>query len=169
MNFFKSIWTSFLGISSSIIPMFFTVCKSGACTAACVSPLASLIGISSAGLLASPWIQTLYPLLLVISSVSFTISYYKLYVLPKYEKQVSCDSDCACTSIVNSSQYRISLWSFWIGLVASISFFIYYEYQNYSSYVHSNRLIQEIELRTISGADSLESNSSCCSGAKTCE
>ena len=94
MNKFKSIWTTISGSISSIIPMFFTVCKSGVCTVACVSPVASILGISSASLIASPLTQSLFPLLLVISSVSFTISYYKLYLLPKYE--TNCNSDCAC-------------------------------------------------------------------------
>lgn len=94
MNKIKSLWISITGSLSSIIPLFFTVCKSGTCGAVCVSPIASLLGISSVSLIASPLMQSLVPLLLVISAVSFTISYYKIYVLPK--QQSSCDVDCTC-------------------------------------------------------------------------
>ena len=93
MNKIKSFWTTITGSISSIIPLFFTVCKSGACGAVCVSPIASLFGISSAGLIASPLTQSLFPLLLAISAVSFTVSYYKLYVLPKLA--TNCNTDCA--------------------------------------------------------------------------
>jgi hypothetical protein len=132
MNKIKSIWTTITGSLSSIIPLFFTVCKSGACGAVCVSPIASLLGISSASLIASPLMQSLFPLLLVISAVSFTVSYYKIYVLPKYASN-SCQTDCACEPIKNSRQHTISLWTFWVGLIATIFFFTYFEYQNYKA------------------------------------
>ena len=132
MNKIKSFWTTITGSLSSIIPIFFTVCKSGACGAVCVSPIASILGISSASLIASPLVQSLFPLLLVISAVSFTVSYYKIYVLPKYTSK-SCDTDCACEPVKSSFQQRFSLWTFWIGLVASIIFFTYFEVQNYKA------------------------------------
>ena len=132
MNKIKSFWTTITGSLSSIIPMFFTVCKSGACGAVCVSPFASILGISSASLIASPLVQSLFPLLLVISAVSFTVSYYKIYVLPKYAN-ASCNTDCACEPVKNSFQQKFSLWTFWMGLVASIIFFSYFEVQNYKA------------------------------------
>ncbi len=128
----KSFWTTITGSLSSIIPMFFTVCKSGACGAICVSPFASILGISSASLIASPLVQSLFPLLLVISAVSFTVSYYKIYVLPKYAN-ASCNTDCNCEPIKNSFQQKFSLWTFWIGLVVSIIFFTYFEVQSYKA------------------------------------
>ena len=130
MNKIKSAWTSIAGSLSSIIPMFFTVCKSGACGAVCVSPIASILGISSASLMASPLVQSLFPILLVLSAVSFTVSYYKLYVLPKYAS-TSCNTDCSCEPAKSSLRQKFSLWIFWIGLLASIIFFTYYEIQNY--------------------------------------
>lgn len=108
MNKITSFWTTITGSLSSIIPMFFNVCKSGACGAVCVSPIASILGISSASLIASPLVLSLFPLLLVISAVSFTVSYYKIYVLPKYAT-TNCNTDCACEPIKSSFQQKFSL------------------------------------------------------------
>ena len=171
MNKLKSIWTTLSGSLSSIIPMFFTVCKSGACTVACVSPIASVLGISSASLTASPLMQSLVPLLLVISAVSFTVSYYKLYVLPKYAK--SCDTDCACEPTKNSFQQKFSVWTFWVGLAASIIFFTYFEFQNYKANTTSKATIKTEQIinsanKTIS-TDTTETEKPCCSGDKKCE
>ncbi len=133
MNTIKSFWISISGSVSSIIPLFFTVCKSGACGAVCISPVASILGISSATLITSPLTQSLFPLLLVISAVSFTVSYYKLYVLPTYSTTNNCTTNCACEAPQKTSQYKISLWTFWIGVITSIIFFTYFEYQNYKA------------------------------------
>lgn len=148
MNRAKTIWTTLSGSISSIIPMFFTVCKSGVCTAACISPIASILGISSASLIASPLTQSLFPLLLVISAVSFTVSYYKLYVLPKYTS--SCATDCNCEPTKNSFQQKFSVWTFWVGLITSIFFFSYFEYQTYQSNI-------------------TEAEKTCCTGNTECE
>jgi hypothetical protein len=158
MNKIKSIWTTISGSISSIIPMFFTVCKSGACTAVCVSPIASVLGISSASLTASPIMQSLVPLLLVISAVSFTVSYYKLYVLPKYAtSKTNCETDCACETPTQSKQYKFSLYTFWIGLLTSIIFFTYFEYQNYKA--NTQKLKAEISTKT---------EEPCCASGTTC-
>lgn len=134
MDKLKSIWTTLTGSISSIIPMFFACCKTGACTAVCVSPFASLLGVSSASIASSPLMKPFYSLLIIISSISFTTSYFKLYVLPKYNTK-GCATDCNCTPIKPSFQERFSLYSFWIGLVVSIVFFTYFEYQNYQTSV----------------------------------
>ncbi len=135
MNKLKSFWATLSGSISSIIPLFFAVCKTGACTAVCVSPIASLLGISSATFVATPLAKSLFPLLLVISSVSFTVSYYQLYVLTKLSTNTNnCgDGSCGCEPPKQSMQYKFSLYSFWIGLIASIVFFTYYEYENYKA------------------------------------
>jgi hypothetical protein len=77
--------------------------------------------------------KSLYPLLLVISAVSFTVSYYRLYVLPRYAASAAkgCDESCACDSGKDDKQLKISKYIFWIGLLASVLFFSYFEYQNY--------------------------------------
>jgi hypothetical protein len=157
----KSFWLTISGSISSIIPLFFTVCKSGACGAVCISPIASILGISSATLIASPITQSLFPLLLVISSVSFTISYYKLYVLPKLTEYNTCNSDCNCENPKQTKQYKISLYTFWIGLLASVFFFTYFEYQNYkanSSLVNK----QNVEIKNATSDDSLNTEIPCC-------
>lgn len=134
MDKLKNLWTTIVGSVSSIFPLFFAVCKpGGACAVACASPIASLFGISSASLAATPLMKSLYPLLLVISAVSFTVSYYRLYVLPRYtaSNATGCDDACACGPAKDDKQVKISKFIFWIGLVASIGFFSYFEYQNY--------------------------------------
>ena len=136
MNNLKNLWTTIVGSMSSIFPLFFAFCKpGGACAIACASPIASLFGISSASLAATPLMKSLYPLLLVISAVSFTVSYYRLYVLPHYiaSNASGCDAACACDSGKDVKQLKISKYIFWIGLLASIIFFSYFEYQNYKT------------------------------------
>lgn len=168
MKKIKSFWTTISGSISSIIPLFFTVCKSGACGAVCISPIASILGISSATLIASPLTQSLFPLLLVISSVSFTISYYKLYVLPKLTENNSCKTDCNCESPKQTKQYKISLYTFWIGLIASIIFFTYFEYQNYKANTSSVKK-HNTEIKNGSITDSLDTEKPCCSSGETCD
>jgi hypothetical protein len=168
MKKFKSIYTTLSGSISSIIPMFFTVCKSGVCTVACVSPIASVLGISSAGLMASPLTQSLYPLLLVICAVSFTVSYYKIYVLPKYAT-TNCETDCACEPTKNSFQQKFAVWTFWIGLLASIFFFSYFEYQNYKANVATKELKKSVQKSKIPLTDSAESEEPCCGEGESCE
>lgn len=134
MNRLKNLWTTIVGSVSSIFPLFFAFCKpGGACAVACASPIASLFGISSASLAATPLMKSLYPLLLVISAVSFTVSYYRLYVLPRYKASnaTGCDDACACDTGKDDKQLKLSKYIFWIGLLASIVFFSYFEYQNY--------------------------------------
>ncbi len=169
MNKFKSIWTSLSGSISAIIPMFFTVCKSGVCTVACVSPIASLLGISSAGLMASPITQSLYPVLLVICAVSFTVSYYKLYVLPKFASN-NCNTDCACESPKNSFQQKFAVWIFWIGLLTSLFFFSFFEYQNYKANTNVKTTIKtEQKINVINPIDSSKVDAPCCSEGETCD
>ena len=148
MNKIKSIWSTLTGSISAAIPLFFAVCKSGACTAVCVSPIASIFGISSASLTASPIMKSIFPLLLVISAVAFTISYYKLYVLPKFASASNCASDCGCETAKKPLHKTFPFWSFWIGLVASILFFTYFEVQNYNSETQKNTASTEQNVPT---------------------
>lgn len=133
MDRLKNLWTTIVGSVGSIFPLFFAFCKpGGACAVACASPIASLFGISSASLAATPLMKSLYSLLLVLSAVSFTISYYRLYILPRYNSS-GCDDVCACNPEKEDRQLKLSKYIFWIGLFASIVFFSYFEYQNYKS------------------------------------
>lgn len=171
MGKIKSTWTTLSGSVSSIIPMFFTVCKSGVCTVACTSLIASILGISSASLTASPLTQSLIPLLLIISTVSFTVSYYKIYVLSKYE--ISCATDCNCKPIKNTFQQKFSVWTFWLGLIASIFFFSYFEYQNYKENTSTKTEInkeQKMNLKNnLITIDTTETEKPCCTENSKCE
>jgi hypothetical protein len=160
MKKLKSLWTTIVGSLSSIFPLFFAMCKpGGACAVACASPIASLFGISSASLAATPLMKSLYPLLLVVSAVSFTISYYKLYVLPKYATLAApgCNTDCACDGPKEGNPLRISKSIFWIGLISSILFLSYFEYQNY-------------QINTAKSAiENCEDEKACCAEGSACE
>jgi len=164
MNKIKSIWTTITGSVSASIPLFFAVCKSGACTAVCVSPIASIFGISSASLTASPLMKSLFPLLLVISAVAFTISYYKLYVLPKYASATSCESDCGCDTPQKPLHKTFPFWSFWVGLVASIVFFTYFEIQNYNSETQN---VTETAKQSVPTTE--KTAEACCTTGEKCE
>lgn len=127
----RTIWTTITGGLASIVPILFSVCKGGACVGVCVSPVASLFGVSSATIAASPIVNAIEPLLIAISAVSFTVSYYSLYVLPKYN---TCSTGDACACGPSDSEKRkvnITKAVFWIGLVLSIGFLSYFEYQKY--------------------------------------
>jgi len=82
----KSIWTSITGGITSAAPILLSCCKSGACVGVCTSPIASLFGVSSGTIASSPLVSALEPLLIAISAVSFTVSYYSLYV---YQNQIA--------------------------------------------------------------------------------
>jgi hypothetical protein len=172
MSKLKSIWTSLSGSVSSILPLFFAVCKpGGACAVACASPIASLFGISSASLAATPLMKSMYPLLLVISAVSFTVSYYKLYILPKYAKTNSsgCDTECGCETPKDLKQFKLSRVIFWIGLLASVFFFSYFEYQNYKANTAATTINKTEQSVNSNQTDTTESKEPCCSGDTKCE
>src|ERR1035437_2014615 len=128
----KSLWTSITGGLTSAAPILLSCCKSGACIGVCASPLASLFGISSATLASSPLVSALEPLLIAISAVSSTISYYSLYVSPKF----NCNTEGACACAPTEKEKRkikISKAVFWIGLILSVSFLSYFEYSKYKA------------------------------------
>lgn len=131
----KTIWTTITGGLASLAPILFSVCKGGACVGVCVSPVASLFGISSATIAASPIVGALEPLLIAISAVSFTISYYSLYVLPKLNNN-NCNTEGSCGCVPTDKEKRkitITKAIFWLGLVLSIGFLSYFGYQKYQA------------------------------------
>jgi hypothetical protein len=167
MNKLKSIWTTITGSISSVIPLFFACCKSGACVGVCASPITSLLGISTAGFMASPIFGAFVPVLLVLSAVSFTMSYYDLYVLPKL---TSCATDCDCNPEMDR-QKRISKWIFWIGLIASTFFFTYFEVQKYQTEKSNSIKTEELIKRLNSHPNSVDSTevSPCCASGSKCD
>lgn len=135
MKKLKSLWLTLTGSVSSVVPVLFACCKSGACVGVCASPVASLFGISTASIAGSPLMSALEPLLIAISAVSFTVSYYTLYVLPKL---ATCNTgaDCACgPTAAEKRKVRLSKSIFWVGLIASIFFLTYFEFQKYQTNV----------------------------------
>ncbi|PBQ33927.1 hypothetical protein CNR22_19775 [Sphingobacteriaceae bacterium] len=130
----KSFWTTLTGGLASAAPILFSVCKGGACVGVCVSPVASLFGISSATVAASPIVNALEPLLIALSAVSFTISYYSLYVLPKLN--CTTPNGCACEpSVKEKRKLNINKAVFWIGLILSSGFLSYFEITKYQANV----------------------------------
>lgn len=128
----KSFWASITGGLTSAAPVLLSCCKSGACIGVCASPIASLFGVSSATLANSPLIAALEPVLIAISAVSFTISYYSLYVLPKFN--CNTPGGCACEPTANEKRkVTINKTVFWIGLIVSIGFLSYFEVSKYQA------------------------------------
>ncbi|MCC6371993.1 MAG: hypothetical protein IT236_13395 [Bacteroidia bacterium] len=126
----KSIFASITGGLTSAAPILFACCKSGACVGVCASPVASLFGVSSAAIAGSPWVGVLEPILIALSAVSFTVSYYQLYVLPK----TNCASGDVCACAPDPKELRkqkITKFVFWFGLILSIGFLSYFEYNKY--------------------------------------
>ncbi|WP_430405632.1 hypothetical protein [Fluviicola sp.] len=128
----RTIWTTITGGLTSSAPILLACCKSGACVGVCASPVASLFGVSSATIANSPVINALEPLLIAISAVSFTISYYSLYVIPKLNCKTGNQCDCGPND-KEKRKVKVSKAIFWIGLVLSLSFLSYFEYSKYSS------------------------------------
>lgn len=134
----KSFWASITGGFTSAAPILLSCCKSGACVGVCASPVASLFGVSSATLANSPLISALEPLLIAISAVSFTISYYSLYVLPKLNN-CNTPEGCACEPTAKEKRkVKINKAVFWIGLILSIGFLSYFEISKYQAATAAN-------------------------------
>lgn len=130
----RTIWTTITGGLTSSAPILLACCKSGACVGVCASPVASLFGVSSATIANSPVINALEPVLIAISAVSFTISYYSLYVIPKLNCKTGNSCDCA-PGDKEKRKVKLSKAIFWIGLILSLSFLSYFEYSKYNAAV----------------------------------
>ncbi|MBL7917981.1 MAG: hypothetical protein JNM96_06265 [Bacteroidia bacterium] len=128
----KSFLTTLTGGLTSAAPILLSCCKSGACVGVCVSPIASLFGISSASLAASPIVSAIEPVLIAISAVSFTVSYYTLYVLPKYNCGTGNDCNCA-PDPKEIRKTKLNKFVFWFGLILSIGFLSYFEITKYQA------------------------------------
>jgi hypothetical protein len=125
----KTIWTSLTGSFTSTAPVLLACCKSGACIGVCAAPVASLFGISSASLAASPLMNVLEPLLIAVGAVAFTMSYYSLYVIPAAACATpSCSPSSGAAEKVKNRGAKII---FWTGLILSIGFLSYFQYDKY--------------------------------------
>lgn len=156
----KSIWTTLTGGITSAAPILLSCCKSGDCIGVCSSPIASLFGVSSASIASSLLVNALEPLLIALSAVSFTVSYYSLYVLPK----LNCNTKDGCACELTDKEKRktkINKAVFWIGLILSIGFLSYFEITKYQSAKNSEASATECSV----------SSEECCAGgdSTTCE
>lgn len=153
----KSIWTTITGGLTSVAPILLSCCKSGACVGVCASPVASLFGISSATLAGSPWMGIAEPILIAASAVSFTVSYYSIYILPK----LNCDTGgCGCAPTEKEKRRtKLNKFVFWFGLILSIGFLSYFEVTKYQAATAS------IEYGIEYSAPSEE----CCTDSTSCE
>lgn len=160
MKIKKSIWTTLTGGLTSAAPILLACCKSGACVGVCASPIASLFGISSATMASSPWMSIVEPILIAISAVSFTVSYYSIYVLPKLNCNTKDSCECAPTA-KEISKIKLNKFIFWFGLILSIGFLSYFEISKYQA------ATQEQDCGTECSAPAEE----CCSGgdSTSCE
>ncbi|MEQ1733023.1 MAG: hypothetical protein ABL940_05085 [Bacteroidia bacterium] len=163
MNKLKSLWTSFIGSISSATPLLFACCKSGACVGVCASPVTSLFGISSATFANSPLFNAFIPLLIALSAVSFTVSYYSLYVLPKFS---NCSTDCNCETPNNKSE-KWAKFIFWVGLSASVFFFTYFEIQKYN--VNNAQKLCGTTMESVNVLPMDTTKTECCTVGTTCD
>lgn len=132
MKNLKSIIPAISGSLGAAAPVLLTCCKSTACIGVCASPVASLLGISTAGLASSPLLNVFEPVFIAVSAVSFTISYYRLY---KVAQPVSCATaeDCGCSPSLEKEKRSLkrSRRIFWLSLAASVLVLGYFEFQKY--------------------------------------
>jgi hypothetical protein len=165
----KTIWTTITGGLASVAPILFSVCKGGACVGVCVSPVASLFGISSATIAASPIVSAIEPLLIAISAVSFTVSYYSLYVLPKLNSSCNTEAACGCAPTDKEKiKIKITKAIFWLGLVLSIGFLSYFEFQKYQA-ATTSALTECLTSECAPGKCSIEETDSKATCGSTCD
>ncbi|MBA3681915.1 MAG: hypothetical protein H0W73_12255 [Bacteroidetes bacterium] len=166
----KSLWASITGGLTSAAPILLSCCKSGACVGVCASPIASLFGVSSATIASSPLVMALEPLLIAISAVSFTISYYSLYVLPK----LNCNTPdgCACEPTAKEKRKtKINKAVFWTGLILSIGFLSYFEITKYQAAKNAEASIECSTTECAPGECSAPKEESCttaCDSTSSC-
>jgi hypothetical protein len=115
------------------------------------------------------------PILIALSAVSFTISYYSLYVLPKGN---ACKTDCDCEPDPDQiKKEKLSKRIFWIGLIASLIFFTYFEVQKYEAHSANAAATKtaccpakpEVKKDSLQSQPISDTSKACCPEGKTCE
>jgi len=124
----KSTKATLVGVGASSLSLLGVCCGSGVCVVtcgvACATPIASILGISTAGL--SAFNSNFLPVLTAISAVAFTIAYFSLY---KKKEENCCDDDNVAT--VSSKRNRWIKPVFWVGLLLTIGFYTKVIAENY--------------------------------------
>ena len=110
----KSIKATISGLGASLLSLAGICCGTGACAAACgpvlIAPVASFLGLSSAGI--SSLMSGLLPLFAAASAVAFTVAYYSIYKKPATE----CCDDPAGKSVARNRNPWVKP-AFWVGLL----------------------------------------------------
>ncbi len=164
----KSFWASITGSLTSVAPILFSACKSGACVGVCVSPVASIFGISSATIASSPIMSVIEPVLIALSAVSFTISYYSLYVLPKFNCNTS--DGCGCEPTAKEKRnIKINKAVFWIGLMLSIGFLSYFEISKYQAANNAANPQTECSTTECAPGECTDTETKSCSDSTACD
>ena len=126
----KSTKSTLLGLSTSTASLIGVSCGSGACAAACgavcAAPIASVLGISTAGF--STFTNDFLPVFTAISAIAFTMAYYSIY-----KKK---NNDECCPKEDTRMQKPKNRWTkpiFWIGLLLTLGFYVNAMANNFSS------------------------------------
>ncbi|MEL6674825.1 MAG: hypothetical protein AAFR61_21635 [Bacteroidota bacterium] len=109
----SSIRASLSGLGASSLTFLGLCCGGGLCAVACAAPVASILGVSSAGL--AQFTQQYLPLLAALSAAAFTVGYYQLYRMPK--------EDCCGPDETPARGFSWAKSLFWVGLVLSVGFY----------------------------------------------
>jgi hypothetical protein len=90
-------------------------------------------------------------------------------VLPKYA--AACAPDCACGPTTKTFQQKFAIGAFWIGLLASIFFFSYFEYQNYKANTAPKAsIVSPSNLPTTNTSTASDTTEApCCAEGQSCE
>ena len=78
----KSFWSTISGGISSFLPFLAACCGigcAGSCGVVCVATIAAALGLSSVSIFLNQWWDVLFPLMIALSSVSFTAAYFTIY------------------------------------------------------------------------------------------
>lgn len=87
-------------------------------------------------------------------------------MLPKFASAASCETDCGCETPQKPLHKTFPFWSFWVGLVASIVFFTYFEVQNYTSNSETQKVTAVVE-KSVPAAE--KAAEPCCASDAKCE
>lgn len=120
----KSLWVSAAGLLAALPSLLVSCCGAGCagtCGIACLAPVASLLGVSIAGILGSPAWKALQSILIAVSAVSFTVAYYALYKRPT--PGAACSGrDCGGpVANVKTTPAQVAKFFFWVSLVIGVA------------------------------------------------
>lgn len=186
MRKWKILWMTFIGSMSSIVTFIVSVVGigcAGTCGAACIAPIASLLGVSSLGFFASSIWKDLQPVLIAVTAVAFTINYFIIFKKPTAEQECA---GCFCSEKEISGKRKklkfIKVF-YWVSVIISSLLIFYPIYSKLHEDINSanTRVINNpakdsssntgtliLEKQNSIPADSVKTNNSCSSGTNNC-